>query len=63
MHVFYMLDIGQRGIEIMFPVYRYTDENKDYLSIYLATSDNDEDMSLSVGFEAGQPSHQLDGHS
>ena len=31
--VFYVLDIVQRAIELMLPVYRHTDENKDYLSI------------------------------
>ena len=31
-----MLDIGQRAIELMFPVYRHTDEKKDYISIYLS---------------------------
>ena len=31
-----MLDIGQRAIELMFPVYGHTDEKKDYLSIYLS---------------------------
>ena len=30
---FCMLDIVQRAIEPVFPVYRHTDENKDYLSI------------------------------
>ncbi len=30
-----MLDIGERAIELMFSVYCHTDENKDYLSIYL----------------------------
>ena len=31
-----MLDIGERAIELMFSVYCHTDENKDYLSIYLS---------------------------
>ena len=34
LYVFYMLDIGERAIELMFSVYCHTDENKDYLSIY-----------------------------
>ena len=28
LYVFYMLDIVQRAFELMFPVYRYTNENK-----------------------------------
>ena len=35
LYVCYMLDIGERAIELMFFVYCHTDENKDYLSIYL----------------------------
>ena len=35
LYVCYMLDIGERAIELMFSVYCHTDENKDYLSIYL----------------------------
>ena len=35
LYVIYMLDIGERAIELMFSVYCHTDENKDYLSIYL----------------------------
>ena len=35
-----MLDIGERAIELMFSVYCHTDENKDYLSIYLFTVTN-----------------------
>ena len=31
---FYMLDIGQRATELMFPIHRHTDENNDYLYIY-----------------------------
>ena len=34
-----MLDIGERAIELMFSVYCHTDENKDYLSIYLSILD------------------------
>ena len=30
-----MLDIDQTAFELMFPVYRHSDENKDYLSIYI----------------------------
>ena len=37
LYVCYMLDIGERAIELMFSVYCHTDENKDYLSIYLST--------------------------
>ena len=36
LYVCYMLDIGERAIELMFSVYCHTDENKDYLSIYLS---------------------------
>ena len=32
LYVCYMLDIGERAIELMFSVYCHTDENKDYLS-------------------------------
>ena len=32
LYVFYMLDIGQRTFELMFPVYRHTDENNNDLS-------------------------------
>ena len=35
LHVFYMLDIGERAIEFTFSVYCHTDENKDNLSIYV----------------------------
>ena len=31
LYVCYMLDIGERAIELMFSVYCHTDENKDYL--------------------------------
>ena len=37
LYVCYMLDIGERAIELMFSVYCHTDENKDYLSIYLSS--------------------------
>ena len=37
LYVCYMLDIGERAIDLMFSVYCHTDENKDYLSIYLST--------------------------
>ena len=33
LYVFYMLDIGERAIELMFSGYCHTDENKDYLFI------------------------------
>ena len=33
LYVFYMLDIGDRAIELMFSAYCHTDENKDYLSM------------------------------
>ena len=33
LYVFYMLDIGRRAIESVFPVCRHANENKDYLSI------------------------------
>ena len=36
LYVCYMLDIGERAIELMFSVYCHTDENKDYLSMYLS---------------------------
>ena len=36
-YVFYMLDIGQRAIELMLHVYCHTDDNKDYLFIYLSS--------------------------
>ena len=35
LYVFYMLDISQRAIELMFSVYCHTDENKDYLLLLL----------------------------
>ena len=35
LYVCYMSDIGERAIELMFSVYCHTDENKDYLSIYI----------------------------
>ena len=38
LYVFYMLDIGERTIELMLSVYCHTDDNKDYLSIYKSTS-------------------------
>ena len=31
LYVCYMLDIGERAVELMFSVYCHTDENKDYL--------------------------------
>ena len=33
LYVFYMLDVGERAIELMFSLYCHTDENKDYLYI------------------------------
>ena len=37
---YYMLDIGERDIELMFSVYSHTDENKDYLHL-LSTNKNE----------------------
>ena len=42
LYVCYMLDIGERAIELMFSVYCHTDENKDYLTIYLSINYWDE---------------------
>ena len=37
---YYMLDIGERAIELMFSVYSHTDENKDYQHL-LSTNKNE----------------------